>query len=650
VHNVLVRVRGTGGGDEAILVSAHYDSVHTGPGAADNGASVAAALETLRVIRKQRLRNDVIVLFTDSEEFGLLGATAFVEQHPWAKDVALAINFEFRGNAGPVVLFETSENNGALVAAYADAVPHAMGSSLWSSLYQLMPNSTDMNEFKRAGWRGMNFAGAEGHTAYHTALDSVDRVDSGSLRHTGESMLALVRHFGATSLDELDRADRVYFDAIGLGLISYPMALVLPLSGVVLLVVVVGVLLAARHARLRTGRAVLALPVLAFGVALAALAAYLGWAAILATHPAHRTMYSGDVYANHWYLLACASMVFAGGIAMAQAAKRWFSPIEMGVGAIALWALLLVASSILLPGASYLFAWPLFASALAFAWLVKRSASAPTRAALLALAAVPGVVLFAPLVWSTYVALTPSAVFLPAALIALLLVLNVPMLSLLTRRKRSVLASAALALLFVGIGSTASRTDAEHPRQSSLFYAQIGNGGQAFWMSDDESVNAWSASLFSKDAQYRPATEVFGEYAPSLRIAPAPRLLSAPSLEVLSDETTATTRRLTVRVKSERLAPRLMMAVADGKVLRADVQGRSFTTSAQDSWVLNTAAPPAAGLVVSLELEAAKPLRIRLMDTSFGLPAELVPARPPELIAQPSPISDVMLAVTEVEI
>ena len=181
-------------------------------------------------------------------------------------------------------------------------------------------------------------------------------------------------------------------------------------------------------------------------------------------------------------------------------------------------------------------------------------------------------------------------------------------------------------------------------------YAQIGDDRKAHWMWDDESVNDCSGALFASGAEYRAATEVFGENAPNLRIATAPRLLKAPSLEVISDETNAAVRKVTLRVISRRQAPRLMVSVVDGKVLRSDVQGQPFTTDAQDIWVLNTVAPPVEGLTISFELDAAMPLRIRLMDSSFGLPTDQVPPRPAGLIAQPSPISDVMLAVTEVDI
>ena len=39
----------------------------------------------------------MILLFTDGEEAGLLGAHAFVDEHPWAKDVALTLVVVYMG-------------------------------------------------------------------------------------------------------------------------------------------------------------------------------------------------------------------------------------------------------------------------------------------------------------------------------------------------------------------------------------------------------------------------------------------------------------------------------------------------------------------------------------------------------------------------
>ena len=104
----MARVRGTAS-TGAVLLAAHYDSAPEAPGAADDGAGVAAILEAVRALRHHPpLRNDLIVVFTDGEEKGLLGARLFVRDHRWVEDVALVLDFEARGNTGPSILFETS--------------------------------------------------------------------------------------------------------------------------------------------------------------------------------------------------------------------------------------------------------------------------------------------------------------------------------------------------------------------------------------------------------------------------------------------------------------------------------------------------------------------------------------------------------------
>ena len=87
---------------------AHYDSVPSGPGAGDDAASVAAILETIRALKAGAtpLRNDLIVLFTDGEELGLLGAKGFVETYPALRDIKVTLNFDMRGDYGPSVMFQ----------------------------------------------------------------------------------------------------------------------------------------------------------------------------------------------------------------------------------------------------------------------------------------------------------------------------------------------------------------------------------------------------------------------------------------------------------------------------------------------------------------------------------------------------------------
>src|SRR5207237_1219099 len=82
----------------------------------------------------------------------------------------LVLNFEARGDRGPSLLFETSNNNAALIQEVAHAAPYPVGSSLFYSLYKLLPNDTDFTVFRPAATPGLNFAFGGRLEAYHCGL------------------------------------------------------------------------------------------------------------------------------------------------------------------------------------------------------------------------------------------------------------------------------------------------------------------------------------------------------------------------------------------------------------------------------------------------------------------------------------------------
>ncbi len=99
VYNVIARLKGYNS-TKTIVVVAHYDSQPNTLGAGDDGTSCAAMLETARILKTGTpLKNDIIFLFTDGEEIGLLGAKAFVGQDTLSGKIAVALNFDNRGNS-----------------------------------------------------------------------------------------------------------------------------------------------------------------------------------------------------------------------------------------------------------------------------------------------------------------------------------------------------------------------------------------------------------------------------------------------------------------------------------------------------------------------------------------------------------------------
>ena len=199
--------------DDTIIFVAHTDSVKMGPGAFDDIVSVSALLEGMRQVTRLTPARDLVFLFSDGEEQGLLGAAKFVKDHPELRDVTrLVINVEARGNKGAVLMFETTPDNLGIVSEYNNAVTYPVSFSIATAVYQTMQNDTDLSSFMMAGYPGMNLAVIDGAEVYHTAQDNVDTFDRASARHYLDTVTELVTHF-ATSPDlELSSGqDAVHF-------------------------------------------------------------------------------------------------------------------------------------------------------------------------------------------------------------------------------------------------------------------------------------------------------------------------------------------------------------------------------------------------------------------------------------------------------
>ncbi|WP_316928047.1 M20/M25/M40 family metallo-hydrolase [Gillisia marina] len=162
-QNILARIPGSGDG-KALLLMSHYDSAgHSSFGASDAGSGVATVLEGVRALLAEGdiPKNDIIILFTDAEELGLNGAELFVNEHPWAKEVGLALNFEARGSGGnSFMLLETNSGNSKLIEGFVKAHPEfPVTNSLAYSIYKMLPNDTDLTVLREQGnINGFNFA------------------------------------------------------------------------------------------------------------------------------------------------------------------------------------------------------------------------------------------------------------------------------------------------------------------------------------------------------------------------------------------------------------------------------------------------------------------------------------------------------------
>ncbi|MFT5284395.1 MAG: hypothetical protein ACI8TQ_000551 [Planctomycetota bacterium] len=211
-------------------------------------------METLRaVLASPQLSNDVVFLFTDGEEAGLLGAAEFVASHPLASHIDFVINIEAIGNSGPATMFETGPDNGWFVREFGRACEQPVASSLGKFVYDLMPNDTDYSCFRERGVPGLNFAICCGSTVYHQATDLPEHLSLNSLAHQGSMALSLVRLFGALDCRDRVEPDAIFFNLPGGPLLAWPSSSALPLTLLLCGLLIIQIVSAYRKARWTLG-------------------------------------------------------------------------------------------------------------------------------------------------------------------------------------------------------------------------------------------------------------------------------------------------------------------------------------------------------------------------------------------------------------
>lgn len=683
VTNVLARRPGHRGSGPALALMAHYDSVPHAPGAADDGSGVIAILETLRALTHHPpLENDLLVLITDGEERGLLGAQAFVRQHPWAETVGLVLNFEARGSRGPVFMFETSEGNAPLVRALDEAASHPLANSLSYAVYRRLPNDTDLSITKAAGIPGLNFAFNDGYYHYHTAGDTPESLSPASVQHAGSYAFALTRRFGNADLGALfgngvgngeGAADATYFNTVGFHLVRYPTAWVPWLSGLALALLVLVAVMALGRGGLRTGDVLRGAGAFALQLVLSVGAVALAGAVLARFGAAPDVRFRLFLARQGWLLAGYLALTFGVALSVWGAAgralpipglRRPVSAPALSLGALCGWGLLLLLATLHLPGAAYLLTWPLAAALLVHLPVVagrgpESERESPGALLLLTAGALPGVLWLVPVVWFFFVALgvrQPALAMLPAALLAGLLVPGAVALQRTSRRLASGACVVAGVALLVAT-AVSMPFSARHPKPVELFVWHDADAGASWWASPERHPDAWTRGFLGDDPREGRLDEVLPGADGVLWTTRAPTLApAAPEIEELASPRAGELRfRLRVPGGSEAVA----LSLAEGAgISEASLNGRPVKVQDPEEgwwrwWYFNL---PPEGVEIALSragsqessqessLETpAEPLEIRVASIAYRWPellAKRPSQRPADRMARPRSLAD----------
>jgi Peptidase family M28 len=676
VRNVVATLPGTASTGRVFLV-AHYDSVQVGPGGNDDGAGVATILEVARALTSgPRPRNDVVFVFTDAEEACLCGASAFVSSHPLAADGGVVLNLEARGSSGPVITFETSRRNAALVDVFGRAAPHPVGTSFAVEVYRLLPNDTDFTPFLDKGFAGLNSAYIDGAAVYHTPQDTPATMHRASLQQHGDNSLALAREFGRVDLSTMEAdGDATYFPVPG-GLVRYPGWLTWPLALAALATTAALAWLARRRGRTTWPRVAAGFGLGLIPVVLAPVLAQVLWAILAAVRPGYTEMV--DPYRPLWFRLAVISLSAAVLFTWYALLRRRLGPASLAIGGIGWLVVFGLVLAFVAPGGSYLATLPALAGAagglLALAVPRAGSVAVTAGAAVATVILVPTVTLLFPALGLAMGAV--GALFTVLLGLAALAVVDLlfaeaggqrAMVAMLARRRAMYpgLAGGLAAVVFTGVGLSVDGFDARHPSPTHLMYALDTGTGKAVWLSEESTEQEWTSRYVSGDPA--PLADVPGLDAfPGLgddefRTGPAEvAALQAPTVDVRQLPRASGERHVRLRVRPQRPVRLLSLHVdaATAAVVSARVAGQPAPVGREgERWSFGMVfhAPPPEGVEVELVLRPsngpAGRVSLRVMDGSDGLTG--LPGyrpRPPDVGIAGSHTSELVAVATTVPI
>jgi len=674
VYNVVVRLPGGDPNAGAILLSAHHDSVAAGPGAGDDGSGVAVLLELARLLSdpttRERdddddddvlLRRPLILLFVDGEEEGLIGAEAFLAGHPWARDVAFAINLDSGGNDGLATLTRTSAGNGPAIAALAATLERPRAASVTATAYALTPYDTDFTAYDRAGIFSLDFGIGEDKAPYHTPNDRLEALDPGSVQHLGESTLAALRALDRLDERELENAgERVYLDLLGKTLWTAPAPLI-PWIAAILVGLHLAIL---RHLHglsspspalgqhraepllgpksWACGAAVWALQLacaLACGAALAWLLAVIAGAemASYADPPPVRVALWATV------------MAASAAILVHPRVGRKLTPIALWGGAWSALALLTLLVAVVAPGASVALL-PAFAAQALIAGaglLFTQGRALPVTALLLGLV-VPAFLWFqAALRVELLFGLGRHGGAIALAPIALLVGLTGPLWLAAPRRVQRVglLLTTSIAIIASLASLLAPAHSPSRARRLNLVFHRDADRQESRWLIAERPGGVPSALRETIDLADAPAQSFAwsGEDDESY-IAPAEEVdLAPPELELLDDQPGPWGRLITLRLRSPRGARRAALLLPESAGVRAvaidDVTLAPYPERKLDHYPdarhFGIVGVPPEGVELRAIIAAEGPINATIWDIADGLPETresrtLSAARPPD--------------------
>ena len=499
-ENIIAKLKGTGS-EKALLLLTHYDSnPHSSLGASDAGSGVVTILEGLRAFlaKNETPKNDLIILISDAEELGLLGAQAFVDKHPWTKDIGLVLNFEARGSGGPsYMLMETNGKNSKLLSEFLAAKPNfPAANSLIYSIYKKLPNDTDLTIFREdANINGFNFAFIGDHFDYHTAQDSYERLDKESLLHQADYFTSSLNYFSNSDLTNLtSEEDFVFVNFPIIKLATYPFSWVPPMIILCTALFLILLFFGFSLNKIDIKGALKGFIPFVVSLILCGGISYGLWEILLIIHPHYNDMLHGFTYNGYQYIIAFVFLNLWFLFTIYKRTSKEEKPTNLLVAPLCFWLLLNFIISSSLKGAGF-FIIPVISALLILAIAIFLNLKDSVKRVLFTLLSIPTIYIFAPMVKIFPVGLGLKILFVSGVFIVLVFGLMI----LSFHQKKSFWTqkwTGFLALLFFGIATYNSGFSVDNKKPNSLVYIENYDAKTAYFGTYNSTLDPYTKQVF----------------------------------------------------------------------------------------------------------------------------------------------------------
>ena len=181
--NTIATIKGTEKPEEYVILSAHFDSWDGGTGATDNGTGTLVMMEAMRILKKiyPDPKRTILVGHWGSEEQGLNGSRAFVEDHPEIVQNIQAV-FNQDNGTGRVVNISGAGflHSYDYLSQWLSAVPEDISKHIETSFPGTPARGgSDNASFVAAGAPAFNLSALNWsywNYTWHTNLDTYDKI------------------------------------------------------------------------------------------------------------------------------------------------------------------------------------------------------------------------------------------------------------------------------------------------------------------------------------------------------------------------------------------------------------------------------------------------------------------------------------------